>query len=293
MYVAAVDVDQLSCGVAGAFAEEEGRHVGDLFGRGHAIFQRDVLYDGFEACLRIGQGLDPAFVEGGPAFGDDDRVDADAVFAVVASPFAGEGAAATVGGGVGAGAALAGLGGFGADVDDRAFRGFECRQGMLGQEVVVNKIFVEGGHEGVVVTVLESYAVVDAGVVDQAVDAAERSEDCLYRLFRGFWIGEFCHRLVSLAAGGLYRGDGGFVVGLVPADDEGDGAFGGEHFYDAFADAFGATANDDNLVFKLQIHCILFIRFRTYGTGGFLYIFFYRHLAPMEPGAWRLFCSII
>ena len=116
MHVAAIDVDELAGGVAGAVGEKEGDRVGDFFAGGHALAERDAGLDLGAGGSGVGLGGEPGLVHRRPAFSDDDGVDADAVFGQLDRPLARQRVAAAVGRGVSRSAALARFGDFGADV---------------------------------------------------------------------------------------------------------------------------------------------------------------------------------
>ena len=71
---------------------------------------------------------------------------------------------------------MAGFGGLGANVDNSGpVRRFECRQGVVGHEVVVDQVLVQAGQKARVVAVLQAHAIVSAGVVYEAIEAAKLS----------------------------------------------------------------------------------------------------------------------
>lgn len=88
MDVAAVDVEELAGGVAGAIGEEERNSVGDFVGSGHAMAEGDAAFDVRAGGGWLGLRREPGFVHGSPAFGNDDGVHANGIFGQLDGPFA-------------------------------------------------------------------------------------------------------------------------------------------------------------------------------------------------------------
>ena len=87
--VAAVNENMLAGSVAGFFGEQEDDGVGDFFGGGPAVAERNFGFDAGASLLRFGKFREPGLVERGHDFGGKDRVDADIVGEKFDGPFAG------------------------------------------------------------------------------------------------------------------------------------------------------------------------------------------------------------
>jgi len=100
----------------------------------------------------------------------------------------------------------------------------------------------------------QAHAVVDAGVVHHAVDAAV----LLQHGGNGGADGRLVRHLAGKAVGApalrLQSGHERVRLGGVAAEDAGDGALGGKAPGDGFADALGAAGDEDDLVFQFEVH---------------------------------------
>ena len=121
----------------------------------------------------------------------------------------------------------------------------------MGEEVVVEGIFFVGIEESGFVAGFKSDAVVDAGVVDEAIDATVFFRHIGDGVFALGSVGEFCDEVIGLETGILEFGDSCFVVGLVFADDDGSGSLSGEASGDGLTNAQGTSGYDNDFVFKV------------------------------------------
>src|SRR6266699_4406048 len=63
VHVAAVHKNMLAGDVTGAAGNEKYYHRGDLVGRGHSLFQRNLGKDGFEFFVGIWKGIEPLAIK--------------------------------------------------------------------------------------------------------------------------------------------------------------------------------------------------------------------------------------
>src|SRR6202008_866049 len=90
MGVAAIDEDVLAGDVGGLRRNEEKDHGGDFVGLGHAFAERDFGNDAIKLFFRVGELVDPPFVERRENFGGNQGVDANAAREQFGSPIASE-----------------------------------------------------------------------------------------------------------------------------------------------------------------------------------------------------------
>ena len=143
----------------------------------------------------------------------------------------------------------------GADVDDAGAFAEVLDRGLRGEqeaedvdvEHLVEVFFGDG---------LDGRELVDAGVVDEDVEAAEVLDGGVDDALGLGGLGDVAADGDGLAAGGGDGGDDGVGAGLAGGvvDDDG-GAFGGERFGDGGADALGCAGDDCDFACELAHNC--------------------------------------
>jgi hypothetical protein len=124
--------------------------------------------------------------------------------------------------------------------------------GGLGGEQETEYVYVEDLVEVRFGDGLNGGEFVNAGVVDEDIQAAESFDGCFDELLRIGGLGDIATDCDGFASVGGYGGDydvrASFAGGVV---DHHGGAFGGERFGDGGSDTLGCAGDDCDFTFKL------------------------------------------
>ena len=250
MDVSAIDNDVLAGGVRRLRRrEQKDGSCGDFRRQSHAMAERNLVGDALEFGARIAERIKPAAIKRRHHFSGQDGVDADVRGQQFSSPLARKSKLRAFARGVTGGVALAGERDFGADVHDSALGAFERGQRMVSEGVIVDQIFLQALYEGFDRAALEACAVIDSGVVDQAVDVAMRGENFGDRGFAAIEVFQMRFDKVTLRLDCRHFGEKRLRILRRPREDDDACAFFKTCARDACADARAAARDDDEFIF--------------------------------------------
>jgi len=118
----------------------------------------------------------------------------------------------------------------------------------------MGEVAAQRQQEAVRIAGLEADAVILARVVHQTVDVAALTEGSSYGPAAFVGGGQLCLNGVCPAPGRGEGPDSGIVIGGIAADDDRNGALGGEDLGDAAADAACPARYQNHPVAQLEIH---------------------------------------
>src|SRR5688572_30354617 len=128
---------------------------------------------------------------------------------------------------------------------------------MLRDEVVMNKILMQGRHESVITSILQINAIIYAGIVDKAIDPIVFPDyflNCLFTLKR---IRKLSHNLESLV---VYFLKGLDIVLLILANNNRDGLLGSECLNNSLSNAPRPSGDNDDFICKTEVHDLKIIK---------------------------------
>src|SRR5690348_1999065 len=254
MDVAAVNENMLASNVAGLRRNEKQNHGGDFFGLRHALAEWNFGDDMLQFFLRIGKRAEPPLVKWRHDFGGDNGVDAHAVREQFASPVSREREDRAFGGSVTRSFALASHGDLRGDVDNAALRLFQRREGVMRHVVVMEQIELQRLDVFFRRAAFEADVIVDSHIVDQDIEAAEIAQRLLNDGGAGFGSDHVGDDEAAFRAGVgelFFELVGGFHVFI---HKHGNGAFTCAAANDGRANSLPPSGDEDDLVFKLQVH---------------------------------------